>query len=349
MRRLDAEPVRVALLGSEGRSATSYKGALLERAPTPVKVFAFDTRYTTNPQLKEKATASGLIVVGSQREALEEADIAAIVTPDGERQPALDAINTPRIGIVIVEKPLATSVEMSEKIAAAAEQQNKLVLVGTGYRATFKPLVDLIQDGAIGEPQSIYTDYKHPMQDVLAADSKTYGTDSPWRVRQDPHWGAIHALDTAIYAAGPVSSIKADESQRDVIPRYQYPGSVDMNVLFENGMTGEVVIDLASPLAKGKKHGTEFVVKGTKGTISAHNKENTYTLHRKGHDPEEGNLELPWTVDLLVHNALAIQRGERSDHEPFADARNALVTVYTVEAAQLSAKTGKREEVDNRR
>lgn len=348
MRRRPEEQINFALIGSEGRVSNSYKGALLDRPTTPVRVISFDTRYITNPQLRERATASGLIVAGSQKEALERADIAAILTPDHIRQPSIDAINTPNVAIVIVEKPLATTVNMAEKIAATGEQQDKLVLVGTGYRNTFEPLKEIIQNGAIGEPTHIYTDYKHPMEEVLNSDSQMYGTDKPWRVGQDPHWGAIHALDTAIFVAGQAAFIKATESQQDVIPGYKYPGRVDMDVLFENGMTGEVVIDLASPLAEGKKHGTEFLVQGTEGTIWAHNKEKTYTLTRKGHDPEVREMKLPWTVDSLVHNALAIQRGETTNHEPFVDARKSLITVYAVEAAKLSAKTGERQSVNYR-
>jgi len=128
--------------------------------------------YAANPQCRLQALVDTSPAVLSEscrrynvpgytdhRELLARKDVQAvsICTPDDQhRQVVLDALTAGKH--VLLEKPIATTMEDADAIVAAAAQTPVKLMMGHTLRFSprYKKAKELIQDGAIGEVQSLF-------------------------------------------------------------------------------------------------------------------------------------------------------------------------------------------------
>ena len=153
---------------------------------------------------------------------------------------------------VLVEKPMGTTVEEAEDLAAAAERSGRVVLVG--HEKRYDPGVafarDFIRD-QIGELISLkhwYCDstYRYSMTDSLqpvietsAASVRPAGDPKADRQRYLVLGHGSHLLDTARYLGGPLAAIRARLSIKG--GTYCWFCEVD----FENGCLGQLDLTIA--------------------------------------------------------------------------------------------------------
>ena len=153
---------------------------------------------------------------------------------------------------VLVEKPMATTVEDAEELAAAARRSQRVVLVG--HEKRYDPGVafarDFIRD-KIGELIGLkhwYCDstYRYSMTDTLqpvietsAASVRPAGDPKADRQRYLVLGHGSHLLDTARYLGGPLAAIRARLSTKAGIWCWF------LEVDFENGRLGQLDLTIA--------------------------------------------------------------------------------------------------------
>ena len=153
---------------------------------------------------------------------------------------------------VLVEKPMATTVEEAEELAAAAERNQRVVLVG--HEKRYDPGVafarDFIHD-RIGELIALkhwYCDsaYRYTMTGTLqpvietsAAARRPAGSPKADRQRYLVLGHGSHLLDTARYLGGPLTAIRARLSTK--AGTYCWFLEAD----FENGCLGQLDLTIA--------------------------------------------------------------------------------------------------------
>lgn len=136
-------------------------------------------------------------------------DAAIICTPHYLHHPmALDAIAESLH--VLVDKPMAISVEECEDMIKRAEAKN--VKLGVIFQSRFNPDVNKVRDalesGKLGRPLL-------GIAEVLWNRTQEYYDKSPWRGRWATEGGgvlinqAIHQIDLLLYIMGPVDSLWA--------------------------------------------------------------------------------------------------------------------------------------------
>lgn len=135
--------------------------------------------------------APGVALTGSLAGA-PDADAAVIATPpDVRTEPVIEALGR-GLGI-LVEKPLAMSVEEATSLVAAAEAKELPLLVGQNYRymRAHRTVKKIVSKGALGDVSLVRANYyrtRHAMAPSLA------------RLRHAILWGiAVHHLDAIRY------------------------------------------------------------------------------------------------------------------------------------------------------
>jgi predicted dehydrogenase len=153
---------------------------------------------------------------------------------------------------VLVEKPMATSVEDAEALARAAERHQRVVLVG--HEKRYDPGIafahDFIRD-QIGELIGLkhwYCDstYRYPMTDAVQPLVETGqkvvrppGDPKADRQRYLVLGHGSHLLDTARYLGGPITAIRARLSTKaDTYCWF-------LEIEFENGCLGQLDLTVA--------------------------------------------------------------------------------------------------------
>jgi predicted dehydrogenase len=190
----------VAIIGA-GIRGRMYESAL--RAQQGIEIVGF---VEPSARVAEEASAAtGLVAYPDIDKMLEAKEISAaiIATPDFAHHDA--AVRLAREGCdLLIEKPIATTVEEARRIAAAVRSAGVRCLVGfeNRWNPHFVRAKELIDDGAIGRVLT--------QRAVL---SNTYFVAErmlSWAARSSPAWFLIpHTADLAVWLAGrrPVSVV----------------------------------------------------------------------------------------------------------------------------------------------
>jgi predicted dehydrogenase len=164
----------------------------------------------------------------SYEEMLGDGDVDAVVVAVADQFHVPLAIQALEAGKhVLVEKPMATTVEDAEALAQAAERHQRVVLVG--HEKRYDPGIAFAQDfirDEIGELIALkhwYCDsaYRYPMTDAVQPLIETGqgmvrppGDPKADRRRYLVLGHGSHLLDTARYLGGPITAIRARLSTR---------------------------------------------------------------------------------------------------------------------------------------
>ena len=184
---------------------------------------------------------------------------------------------------VLVEKPLAVTVEDTIRTLETAERENAVLVVNYTLRFQY-PTQEALQyalDGKLGEPFLYQGYYVHDLWEMYSTEGKRH---TPWRV--DPHnpqnvllGGGCHPIDLILTAADspPVEvSAYANGLAGSGLP---VEDCYTVNIAFESGAVANVLVTTGV-------NGVSFTpgyfnVYGTDGTILKD------TLYRRGADPQK--------------------------------------------------------------
>ena len=274
-----------------------------------------------------------------------------------ERRPAAVIVATPtalhtellaravEIGaLVLVEVPLAHSLEGLESIAQRAKETGSVVLLGHNLR--FHPALRVIREavlrGDIGEPlysRAQFGEYLpdcHPWEDYRVR----------YEARADLGGGviltSIHEIDNAFWLFGPVKAVTCVARRRALDIGAE---DVAMMVLeHESGVISEITLDFVQ-----RTYRRSLQIAGREGTIEWEllgDRVRMFTARRGAWDDlfVLGDYDINQTyLDELQHFARVTQRKE----EPLVDMAAGLHVLRVGLAALQSSASARRVEVEN--
>jgi predicted dehydrogenase len=263
---------------------------------------------------------------------LKEVDAVYIALPNSMH--ADYAILAAKAGVhILVEKPLATSIEDSKAMIAAADKAG--VWLMTAYRlhtdeATLK-LYDLLRNGAIGDVRHYNSCFSFQ---INAGNHRLLAK----------HWGGalqdigVYCINAArqVFAAEPIE-VSAMDSTGEDDPRFkETPGSVSALMRFPGGRIGSFYCSF------GADDTDTFTVVGTQGQIKLSNAfrfdRTAFMEVTKGGKTER--IDFPVTDNFSGQTAYfsdCIQKGMR----PEPDGEEGLADMMVMLAIEEAARSGK--------
>jgi predicted dehydrogenase len=266
----------------------------------------------------------------------EEVDIIAICTPHYSH--TTYAVAAAEAGKhIIVEKPIALSLEDVQKQLKAIRKANVKSLVG--FVLHWNPLLmtidRLIEEGAFGDIFMVEVDYMHRIW---------LTTEEKWYASREQSGTAIltggcHAIDALRwFARSEVEQVCAYQVKTD--NPIEYPGTISVNVTFEDGKIGRSTTTFDAKMPYRFNIG----IYGTEGTLR-----NGELFAPKLFPGQNDFLTIPCILPDSADVAHHPFEGEVShfldciieDKTPFPDLEDAAHTHAVCFAADLSAESGK--------
>lgn len=329
------EPVGVAIIGLGKWS--KHLAASVKRTPST----RLATCYTRTPDVRESFSAEFECVATPTLEAALTAPgvEAAIISAPAHVHPELTRACAAHGVHVLVEKPMALSLDEGLEMARVCEENGVVLMVGHEMRrlGSTRAMKQMVDGGKLGR--------------VVAASAgmSLAGTFHPdnWRCHRDTNRGGalmqlgIHQIENLIYLLGPVASVTGEFANAAA------PGGVDdvgiVTMAFENGTRATIASSYVSPKVY------ELHLYGEQANLRCEVDmrvwPNAEQVDRKTHltlDPREGALE---DIGVEPQDVLALQmedfaRSIRGGHEPETGAQQGLDTLAVVEAALQSYENG---------
>ena len=266
----------------------------------------------------------------------DEVDIVVICTPHYSH--TTYAVAAAEAGKhVIVEKPIALSLEDVQKQLKAVRKANVKSLVG--FVLHWNPLLmtidRLIEEGVFGDIFMVEVDYMHRIW---------LTTEEKWYASREQSGTAIltggcHAIDALRwFSRSEVEQVCAYQVKTD--NPIEYPGTISVNVTFENGKIGRSTTSFDAKMPYRFNIG----IYGTEGTLR-----NGELFAPKLFPGQNDFLTIPCILPDSADVAHHPFEGEVShflnciieDKTPFPDLEDAAHTHAVCFAADLSAESGK--------
>ncbi len=188
----------------------------------------------------------GISMAATLEEALVHKDVEAIiiVTPHGlHESQVLAAAQAGKH--VFCEKPLALTAESAQRMVNACEARG--LVLGIGHERRFEPAVKhlaaAVAEGRLGTLIHIDGNWSH--------NTMTRATAPGWRQDASQAPGGtftatgIHVTDIMLSIAGRVSEVHARQAKRS--ERFSGQDVLDVNLLFESGVTGHMTTLASTP------------------------------------------------------------------------------------------------------
>ncbi len=232
------EPVRLAILGA-GLIGAKH-AAMVSAYDSCVLVGVADP----DPARASVATELGVPFHGSAEELLDRVHPEGVIIATPNATHAAVAVACAERGVhMLVEKPIADTLEHAQRIVAAAREHRASVLVG--HHRRHNPLVqrarDLVRGGALGQLMGFSALW------TLLKPDDYFGV--AWR-REPPGGGPllinlIHDLDSLRFICGEVTSVYARTSA--AVRGFAVEDSLSLSLTLENGALGTVLASDATP------------------------------------------------------------------------------------------------------
>jgi predicted dehydrogenase len=243
---------------------------------------------------------------------------------------------------ILLEKPIAHSLEQVEAFRAAVSRGGARVLVGYQFRfhPTLRRAAQLLADGAIGVPLSArahwgeYLPGWHPWEDYRQG----------YAARADLGGGVIltlcHPFDYLRMLFGDVAALWAAASNRGL--SLPVEDSAEIGLQFASGVLGSVHLDY---LQQPAVHTLEVV--GSAGTLRWNNADASLAVYR----PEAGawqaelapdGFERNWLFLDEMRNFLAVARGEA---QPLCTLDDGISVLRLALKAREAADTGQAQRI----
>lgn len=263
----------------------------------------------------------------------EKPDGAIVATPNALHAAGAEACARHSVH-VLIEKPIADTLEAARRIAQAAEDSGTRVLVGHHRRHSphIKEARSLVQGGALGRLVAVSVLW------ALLKPDEYYQVD--WRCRR-PGGGPtlinlIHELDSLRYICGEIRQVYAQTSA--AARGLEVEDSVSITLSFENGALGSILASDATPSpwsyeATAHENPLYFPVDencyhffGTRGSLAFPSLElwqYADGAHRGWQYPLETSCRGASRADPLALQLEHFCRVVRGDEEPLIDAQDA--------------------------
>ena len=232
---------------------------------------------------------------------------------------------------ILVEKPIARTLDEADRIIEAARKADVILMVGLNqrYLPAHRKIKDLLKDGAVGRVLAANADH---WEDFLPAGS------SWWRSKNSVGGGCligsgVHRLDLLRWYIGNPKEISAYETYDE--SRFEGEVAAVAIVRFENGAIANY---LCSWGVRGPwPHGESLSITGTKGGVCW--KDGTYFLTDTT-DPR--NEQTPLVVSEGEYESMWRHFGEciRSGDVPLTSGEEGRKSLEIVMAAYSSMRSG---------
>jgi UDP-N-acetylglucosamine 3-dehydrogenase len=218
-------------------------------------------------------------------------DIVSIATPDYcHTEQALAAMQAGKH--VLVEKPMALTLEECEAMIRASDETGMKLMVGQVCRFTpaFKLAKSLIDEGTIGELYYLECDYAHNYEHVPGVGG--------WRKdsRREPLLGGgCHAIDLIRWIGGEITE-GFGYANHKALPDWPVNDTTIAIYKFKNGTMGKVLCSIGAR----KPYTIRATFYGTQGAIIAENTANEIQVYQAQHKEMSGYALFP--VNVSNHN-----------------------------------------------
>lgn len=346
---------RIAVAGA-GYIGQAHMGVLLQSPGCELAAVV-----DPSPSARALADKAGVPLYASL-EALIETD-----RPDGVVLATPNQLHVPhaelcvRAGLpMLLEKPIAPTVEEGRALVRLAEERNARILIG--HHRAHSPIMakarEVIQSGALGRLVSV-------MGSALFVKPDHYYVDAPWR--REPGAGPIllnmiHEVHNLRMLCGEIIAVQAFAS--DAVRGFAVEDTVAINLRFASGALGTFMLSdtAASPRSweqtsqENKAYPTYededcYVIAGTDGSLSIPTMRlKTYPRagDRSWWKPFEVGVVGMIREDPIMHQMEHFGAVVRGEVQPLVSARDGLVNLEITEAIGKAAKTGRVVELQQR-
>lgn len=240
---------------------------------------------------------------------------------------------------LLLEKPIAHSLERIDELQKALERGGGQVLVGYQFRyhPGLQQVKRLLDEGAIGRPISArshwgeYLPGWHPWEDYRRG----------YSARSDLGGGVVltlcHPLDYLRWLLGEVSAVWAFTAHLSNL-ELDVEDTAEIGLRFANGCLGSVHLDYCQ---RPPRHDLEII--GTEGVLRWDNADSAARLYRaasgewQSYPPEPGFERNTMFLDLMRH-FLEVVRGNAAPRCTLQDGIQSLKIALAVHASQSQAK-----------
>jgi UDP-N-acetylglucosamine 3-dehydrogenase len=326
------KPIRVGVIGA-GMMGSGHAGCVAQSAYGELAAVA-DTDIA---RARAVAEQHGAAPYGTHRELLEAEEVDALIvcTPDwAHREVCVEAAEDGKH--VLVEKPLAMTVEDCDAIIGAAEKAGVTLMVGQILR--FDPRYVAVRasmvSGEVGDVSYLYARRSNKVRQPRRLEGKTTVL----------HYLAVHDVDWMLWAMGePVTEAYA-ASSRKVAGDLGVDDSFFVTLRFAGGAVGCVQVGWVLPEGNPADLDAYLEVVGSAG--SAHIDTSNAGVRVEGARPRRVDTTYGFPVggaaggalrDEVNHFLRCLQTGE----PPLIDGPQARAAVAVVAAAAESARTGR--------
>ena len=252
---------------------------------------------------------------------------------------------------VLIEKPVADSLEAARRLIDAAERAKVPVLVG--HHRRHSPILQkarqIVQEGVLGRIVAV-------MGSAMYYKPDSYFDEGPWR--REPGGGPIlinmiHEVDDLRSMCGEIAEVQALAS--NAIRGFPVEDTVALNLRFADGALGTFLLsDTAATARSWEQTSGEnssyasypdedcYVIAGVSGSLAVPSMRlKVYTGERSWWKPFETSVVAVQRTDPLsrqLEHFCAVVRGEAT---PLVSARDALQTLRVTLAIDESARTGR--------
>ncbi len=325
------KPVRAAVVGA-GMMGSGHARCVAQSADGELVAIA-DVDLA---RAKELADHHGAAAYAGHRDVLASEDVDAVIvcTPDwAHREVCIDAAADGKH--VLVEKPLAMTVEDCDAIIAACNEAGVTLMVGQILRfdpryAAVKAAVD---SGEIGDVSYLYARRSNTLLQPRRFGGQTTVL----------HYLAVHDVDWMLWTMGePVTEVYAAAS-RKALADLGVDDSVFLTLKFAGGAVGCIQVAWILPEQASHNLDAYLEVTGTKGAlfIDTPNAGVRFESQRPSRiDTTYGFAIGGQTGGALREEVEHFLRCVREGSEPLIDGRQARAAVAVVEAATESVRTG---------
>ncbi|HZL06455.1 MAG TPA: Gfo/Idh/MocA family oxidoreductase [Coriobacteriia bacterium] len=334
----ESPKTKVAVLSFAHGHSVNYLRYLQGRGD--VDLLAYDPDGAGSPDAgprgQEVATAYGVAYADSYEKALAWRPDAVVICSENTKHRELVEQAAAAGAHILCEKPLATSTADAAEMLSAVERAGVTLMVAFPVRfaPSFEDLKAQVKAGRVG--------------DVLAV----LGTNNGKIPLSDRRWFTDPALsgggcfvDHIVHCADLLDSLLGQRAAavRAVSNRIlhaetgvQVETGGLVTIMYEGGVIATIDCSWSQPMTAPSWGGVTLEVVGTKGSI----KISPFASHVGG-DGADGAIWLPYGADLDAKMIDEFLAGVREARQPQPDGRVGLRTVAIMNAAQLSARTGR--------
>lgn len=237
---------------------------------------------------------------------------------------------------VLVEKPLATTLNEADAMIAAAERAGVTLMVAENVRfdATYRSAAELVREGAIGAPFLVRISREHQMRDYLNA--------RPWFLT-DPFGGilasgGVHDFELLRMLAGEIAHVYAVRPR----PVLAEMATDDTGVVLAGMVSGASAVLVESFALRTPQPGVHGTVHGAAGSLWFHG--DTIRLYR---GVEDGQADAVATITVSAVDTFRAEMAHfldclESGREPITSGREERKPLAAVLAAYASIRRAAR-------